>query len=290
MISTFNLQKLNSLLKDFYTLTRIRITVFDETFRELAACPAHVAPFCRIIRTDAGAALKCRECDALACQTASQRRSTYTYRCHAGLTESIVPLYTGNILIGYLLFGHVFSYPTHEEGWKVISELCRGYNIDMGLLKEACFERPLIPPDYITSATHIMQAVASYLCMERMAYLRQESLPVRIDDYISRHFTEDINTESLCRRFQIGKTRLYEISRENYGVGIAEHIRSLRIGKAKILLEEQPRMSIAEIASSCGFCDYNYFITVFKKTAGCSPGKYRKNCEKTGRAKKMPSD
>ena len=276
MISTFNLQKLNDLLKDFYTLTRIRITVFDETFRELAACPEEVAPFCRIIRTDPNAAEKCRCCDALACRTASQRRSPYTYRCHAGLTESIVPLYTGNILIGYLLFGHVFSYPDHETGWSVISGLCRDYGIDMDALRDACHERPLIPQDYITSATHIMQAVASYLCMERMAYLRHESLPVRIDEYINRHFTEDINTEALCEYFQVGRTRLYEIARENYGMGIAEHIRRLRIDKAKVLLEEQPRMSVAQIALECGFGDYNYFITVFKKLTGYAPGAYRR--------------
>ncbi len=56
MISTFDLTKLNALLKDFYTLTHIRITVFDETFRELAAYPEQIAPFCRIIRTDSHAA------------------------------------------------------------------------------------------------------------------------------------------------------------------------------------------------------------------------------------------
>ena len=39
MISTFNLTKLNHLLKDFYTITRIRITVFDDALRELAAIP-----------------------------------------------------------------------------------------------------------------------------------------------------------------------------------------------------------------------------------------------------------
>ena len=93
MISTFNLQKLNSLLQDFYTLTHIRITVFDETFRELTAYPEQIAPFCRIIRTDARAAANCRECDRNACKTAVGRRSAYTYRCHAGLTESIMPLY-----------------------------------------------------------------------------------------------------------------------------------------------------------------------------------------------------
>lgn len=54
MISTFNLEKLSSLLRDFYTVTHIRITVFDENFNEIASYPNRRAEFCRLIRQDEG--------------------------------------------------------------------------------------------------------------------------------------------------------------------------------------------------------------------------------------------
>lgn len=53
-----------------------------------------------------------------------------------------------------------------------------------------------------------------------------------------------------------------------------EHIRNLRINKAKALLENHPNMTLADVAFSCGFKDYNYFITVFKRIVGVSPKKY----------------
>lgn len=277
MISSFNLSKLNDLLKDFYNLTKIRITIFDDTFHELAAYPEHVSSFCQLIRSDARGEQECRLCDANACAIAARRHSPYTYRCHAGLTESIAPLYLGNIVIGYLLFGHVFSYPSHAKGWEQIQQLCKNYAIDMDALKAACYERPIISDDYITSASHILEAVASYLCLERMVALRQQELPVLIDEYISAHFSENINALSICEEFKIGKTQLYEIASQSYGVGIAEHIRNLRIKKARTLLLEYPDLSIAEIASKCGFSDYNYFITVFKRLTGMSPKIYQKN-------------
>lgn len=274
MISTFNLAKLKLLLKDFYDMTRIRITVFDDSFHELAAYPAEIAPFCQIVRSDADAAARCRLCDTHACEIALKRRTLYTYRCHAGLTESITPIILGNIVIGYLFFGHVFSYASHEEGWEQIRELCKGYHIDTLKLEAACMEQSLIPENYISSASHIMQAVASYLCMERMVSLRQQELPVQIDEYIQAHFTEKLDAVQLARQFGIGKTQLYEIAEQNYGVGIAAHIRNLRIEKARQLLSEQPGLSLAEIASACGFNDYNYFITVFKRVTGVSPKAY----------------
>ena len=53
---------------------------------------------------------------------------------------------------------------------------------------------------------------------------------------------------SICNEFQIGKTQLHEISKQNYGVGIAEHIRNLRIEKAKLLLNDK-NLPLSEIAS-----------------------------------------
>lgn len=275
MFSTFNLTRLNSLLKDFYTITRIRITVFDDSLHELISYPREIAPICQLLRSDKHAYSACMHCDAVACETVVGRHSSYTYQCHAGLTESIMPLYLGNIVIGYLLFGHVFSYASHEEGWKNIKELCKNYQVDMEQLKQACWERPLISAEYITSASHILQAVASYLCLERMAILKNKELPVQIDEYIMKHYTEDIDVQSICRHFKIGKTSLYDIAKQNYGMGIAEHIRALRIEKAKELLIANPEMNISEIASRCGFDDYNYFITMFKRVVGMPPRRYR---------------
>lgn len=277
MISSFDLNKLSALLKDFYTLTQIRITVFDDNFKELAAYPEQIAPVCQIIRSDPDAEKECRNCDRRACEIAARRHTPYTYQCHAGLTESITPLYLGSIVIGYLLFGHVFSYPSHEEGWKNMQKLCAFYYLDQEDLKNAVYERPIISETFISSASHILQAVASYLCLERMVNLRQKDLPVQIDEYISEHFTENMDVNHLCKKFQIGKTLLYEIAKQNYGIGIAEHIRNLRIEKAKELLTEHPEMRISEIASRCGFDDYNYFITVFKRLTGLPPRQYRLN-------------
>lgn len=271
MVSSFNISKLQFLLEDFYKLTNLRITVFDDSFRELTSYPKDIAPICQIIRSSLEGSLQCQKCDQRACEIAAKNRTLYTYRCHAGLTESIAPILMGNIVIGYLLFGHVFSYSSHEEGWNVIQKLCTPYQVPMHTLKLACWKQPMIQKDYITSASHILQAVTAYLCLERMVSLRQEELPVQIDEYIQAHFTEDIDAPLIARHFNIGKTKLYDIAKQSYGIGIAEYIRKLRIEKAKQLLLEQSSLTLAEISSACGFEDYNYFITVFKRIVGMPP-------------------
>ena len=189
-----------------------------------------------------------------------------------------MPLYIGNVLAGYLLFGHIFSYNSFEEGWSVIRRCCESYSVDPEKLKEACRNMPLITQQYIKAAARILDATASHLIQERMAILQEDSAAARLEEYLSAHFNQPLTAEVLCKSLNLGRTRLYKLSRQLYGTGPSEQIRHLRIAKAKKLLEEQPDLSIADIGQQCGFSDYNYFIAVFSKETGISPGLYRKQC------------
>lgn len=275
MISVFDITKLRSLLKDFYEITQIRITVFDENLNELTSYPDDVADFCKIVRSCETGRIACAECDRNACAKAASQRKTQIYRCHAGLTEAVTPLIVNDVLVGYLLFGHVFSYDSYEAGWEEIEKCCCELPIELEELKAACFRRPLIKTEYVHATTHILLAVASYLVLERMATLQADQLAVQVDHYLSTHFTENFNAPELCQRFGIGKTQLYKIARQLYGCGIAEHIRSLRMAHAKKLLTEHKEYSLAEIATQCGYNDYNYFISVFTRTVGLSPRRWQ---------------
>ncbi len=275
MISIFDLEKLRGLLKDFYAISHIRITVFDENLNELVSYPEKVAPYCAVIRGTSKGFDACMACDREACKTAKKKHNTHIYRCHAGLTEAVTPLYVGDVLVGYLLFGHVFSYPSHEEGWAVIEKRCEGYHVNARMLKEAIGKADIIEESYVRSAAQILHAVASYLILERMATLKEDLLEVRLDTYISAHYAEPLDAARLSQILGIGKTQLYALTKKLYQQGMAKRIRELRMKKAKSLLREQRDLPLAEVAWQCGYQDYNYFFTVFKREVGCTPREWR---------------
>jgi ligand-binding sensor protein len=275
MISEFNLVEIKSWLKDFFVLTKIRAVVFNDRFRELGSYPEEHAPLCRLMRSDPEALKQCTACDREACVTAKSRRSIYIYKCHAGLTEAIVPIVFNNIHTGYLFLGQIFSFPDHETGWLEIESRCNTYHIDMDVLKSVCFGLPIISEKYIHSASNILKSIAYYICLEQLVVLREQDLSVQIDNYIVSRLTEDIGVQSICDHFHIGKTFLYTVSKQIYGTGIAGYIRGLRIGKAKKLLTEQPEIHAKEVSFACGFKNYDYFIALFKKATGVSPIQYR---------------
>ncbi len=67
------------------------------------------------------------------------------------------------------------------------------------------------------------------------------------------------------------------LSREfhkHFQMTIGEYIRKRRIEHASELLSNS-ELSMAEIASICGFSDQSHFCALFKKHSGMTPGKFR---------------
>lgn len=276
MISVFDVDALRSLLQDFYDITRIRITVFDAEMNEVVSYPEQRIPFCAAIRaTEAGRAA-CQACDRAASAAAAKRQGVSIYRCHAGLMEAVVPLHVGQVLVGYLWCGHILAYPSMEEGMAAIEAHCAALPVSLEALRAACADQPLMTESYVRSAARILHATASYLILERMATLRENSIAAEVDDYLTAHFTQIASAEEIGAALGLSRSRLYRLCGQLYGCGPARQVRRLRMAYAQKLLTEQPELSIAEVAAACGYADYNYFIAVFSKEVGQPPNAFRK--------------
>ncbi len=275
MLFNYNVQKMEELLQSFYKLTRMRIVVFSDDFRKVAEAPGFDCAFCQLIRADKLAEQKCHASDRYACKRCRESSSIYTYTCHAGLTETVAPIRHGNLVIGYLMFGQILQHMDMNNNWAKVRQICAGYDVNMDDLHAAFISKQPVDIEKVYAAAKILEACAGYLWLERTISLQSDSLPVRIDEYISKNLSADLCVSALCSRFGISRTKLYKISHEYYGCGVEQITRSMRISKAKGLLEttDEP---VSEIAYHVGYPDYNYFIKVFKKETGITPRQYRK--------------
>lgn len=275
MIFNINSQKLEELLKHFYTLTKIHIAVFDDKFREIAIYPKTRSAYCRILRSSPQAGEECASCDREACQKSRQEHKMITYRCHAGLTETVTPIMHEKAVMGYIMLGQLLQTESYEKSWAALEPALSKYPVDLAALKTAYFKKRSYSSEKIIAAAKIMEACSGYIYLSRIIVLKEDALAAKLEKYISDHLNEPLNADLLCRELCISKTRLYELSEHSYGTGIAQHIRDLRIERAKLLLEESDK-KIGEIADLCGFTDYNYFTKVFKRATGLTPREHRK--------------
>ena len=73
MKSNFDILRLKELLKDFYAVIGIRISIFDDEFCRVAEYPENPPAFCATIRKKPSGLEECMKCDRAAFIRASMR-------------------------------------------------------------------------------------------------------------------------------------------------------------------------------------------------------------------------
>jgi AraC family transcriptional regulator, arabinose operon regulatory protein len=93
--------------------------------------------------------------------------------------------------------------------------------------------------------------------------------------FIDNNYYKKLSLETVAKKFNINKSYLLRSFKEETGLTINGYILQQRILKAKNDLRFTNKTLYA-IAEDCGFGDANYFIRMFKKVEGITPGEYRK--------------
>lgn len=274
MISSFDLNNLDNLLKDFYTAVGIRISIFDDKFRLVTEYPKEAPLFCRMIRSCERGFTGCAECDAQACKRAIKMRKPHIYTCHAGITEAITPIQIGGGVIGYAILAHMMPEEGYDDAVKKACDIAQAYGLPREESFSAVMEIKKKSAEQIHAAVKILDAVASYMYIQNLAQWKNEDVSKLIDEFINNNLKLPLTSEFICAHFHCSRTALYNISMKNFGMGIARYVTYCRIERAKALLSVGK--SIADTSYECGFSEYNYFCKVFRKYTGMSAGAYRK--------------
>ena len=259
---------LHKVMQDFHTLTKIRIVIFDAEFNELLAYPHDREAFCQHLRQTPKGETGCFVSDKGGCLKCAKSKEIVMYKCHAGLTEAVVPIMDKGGVIAYVMFGQIIPSETKEQTRRDIK------NRHPELAHEVD-SIPVKSQRELNAAATVLQAITAYVMTNRWVVPNKSEFIREIDHYIEIHLSENITVEDICAAFRIGRTKLYELSMDYLGCGLAEYIRKQRIEHAKRLLTETD-MAITDIAFATGFADYNHFSRIFKQTVGTSARAYRK--------------
>lgn len=266
-------ERLLEILKSIYTLTKVKITIYDARHQIILAYPAENSCFCQLVRSRELS--RCFASDEYGFSLCENSNHFVSYNCHAGLIEVVAPLKQNDETIGYIMFGQMLP---DEDVAACIHKLQSRFDYlveDRRTLCEAISRLPVRNDEEIHAAIQLMEVCISYLLSNRILFTEKGQLVERLNDYIDAHLSEEITPELLCSYFGMRRTTFYTVSQKALGCGVMSYIRRRRIEAAKAMLKTQ-NLPIAEIASRVGFNDYNYFLRVFKKQVGMSCNAYRR--------------
>lgn len=271
----FDTHELDDLMKNFYTLTGIRIVLFDESYNEISAYPKECSPFCFHMRQNQEFYKLCCESDKISFEECKKSGKLTMYKCHAGLIEATSPILHQGSIIGYIMFGQVSDSKEKTAFLENLYSLTKMYNyhdVTDELLKKIKFKSK----NQLVAASKILEACTSYILLKEIIKPSRTKLFASIEEYIISHLDENITVPMLCKEFNISRTRLYALCNQYIPGGIASYVKTKRLLKAKDLLLTTD-MTASDISLKVGFSDYNYFLKAFKKHFGTSTKTMRKS-------------
>ncbi|MFT4094632.1 MAG: AraC family transcriptional regulator [Niabella sp.] len=95
-----------------------------------------------------------------------------------------------------------------------------------------------------------------------------------IFNYIQQHLTDKISVDMLSKKAYLSRNLFFKWFKEQVGITPLEYINRERIKMAKQLLADRA-ISISDVSLQCGFNDVNYFVRLFRKSEGITPGAYQ---------------
>lgn len=171
---------LTELLNNFYTLTGLKLCIFDTDFEECASTPIKLYPLCLRAREDPEFERRCHSCDAAHMQICRRTRKPLLYRCHAGLTEYLAPLYYEGVIVAFICIGMM------TDGTQKEFDAIAAYTAQFGISEQTCRElydkHRHYTPANIKAACSILDACISHIYHQRMLEVRSLDTAQQIEN------------------------------------------------------------------------------------------------------------
>lgn len=150
------------------------------------------------------------------------------------------------------------------------------------------------PFDYSTLIAKIDQLIGNKKRMEQKLRLEMiqepkeshelsydEKFLQKVTDIIEEHIDDsELSVQSLCKIGDFNEKQLYRKVKKLTGLSTIEYVRSIRLKKAAILLQNGS-FTISEVMYSVGFSNASYFSRAFMAEFGKTPTEYLKSHKQT---------
>lgn len=120
----------------------------------------------------------------------------------------------------------------------------------------------------------LLREIVEALC-DRISAMREgvtNSQVLLITQFIREHYKEAITLGDIAEHAGVNQSTVSRLMKQNLKISTVDYINQVRIAKAMELIEQHSFGTVAEIAGETGFHNTHYFIRVFKKIIGKTPG------------------
>jgi AraC-like DNA-binding protein/ligand-binding sensor protein len=231
--------------------------------------------YCRLLQNKLFGKSACLEMDQVKRDEAASLHSMVCYRCHAGLMEVIMPIYSDGKLLGFVAIGQFRSSddipPDIARKWAA--------EHDTGELLQAYAAVPCIPQEQTDHILGLFCVLVDYIISQRMVGLSGSQLLQEIVNYMRSHIQEDISLAEVADAVGRSTSTVSHLFTQNFDTSFKQTLTQMRLERAEYLMSTDPNIRLKDIAAKVGYSDALYFSRIYCKYRGFPPSRFVKNAE-----------
>lgn len=262
----YDIQKIKSIISDFSNITGISMALLDTEYNYIAKYEYNSPEFCRRIQDCERGRMLCMQSDKDMLKTCTDEKRFVSHICHAGITDSAMPIVKDGIISGYIILGRVRQDNDFDSVYKNIEWIGDTRSeIEKNYLKISYFNDGQMES--------ISRLVGTILFSDAITIELDVSLASAIE-YIGSNLRGDLSISAICKASHTSKNMLYKMFHDTFDCTINDYIIKKRVDAARYMLENSD-ISVREVGESVGVDNPAHFCRMFKRQIGVSPTSYR---------------
>lgn len=260
---------------DLYTeLHGARVSLFGPDMKLLYpdALSRPDCDYCRMLRSTLGLNKTCRSLDRKMMRTALQKKEMVSYTCHAGMCETVTPLFVEDQVVGFVMLGQFRS-----QSAPASSPYADRWQKEQGgdALQQAFTASTLFPDEKIDILLAIFRQLLELMIRSRLMQHKDYDLLEPVIEQIRNHPETPLSLGAAAQMAGRSPSTLTRLFKKLTGQSFKQYQIGFRLQCAAELLEEMPNLPVGEVARRVGLDDPFYFSRLFHKQMGLSPSDYR---------------
>lgn len=236
-------------------------------------------PFCHALEECPGGRELCAMCDRSKFLEARRDGQALRYRCHAGLTEFVIPVIRDGQVIALLQCGQVHDRKPSDAEWRRARESLRSAGIPPGELRSFFRRNRVIPPERQEDLLDLLELIAA-----RLAHTDKQDLGSapgqaqaalgRAMTYVETHLSDRLTVKAIASAANLSTRSLMRLFRKEIDASVLDFVLRRRVARSRSLLRERD-LTCAEIGFRCGFGSVQHFNRIFRRLEHRTPTEWR---------------
>lgn len=240
----------------------------------------HFNPYCAMLRNTSSGFVACQECDQRHARSAKFKHDEIIYKCYAGLTELVVPLYSdsGNY-IGCMTTGQFLLDNDKCITDKAICAIAVAHKLDPEIMCKLYHKTKVLSPIQIDGIIEYLNYIGQVIVETHNKLLFMEFIdaPAKIPlikKFVKENYMKKITIAETAKKFFLSPDYFGHFFKKEVGISFMCFVNMYRISQAEEMLQQTQR-NITEIAFMAGFGSLSQFNRTFKDVKGVSPRDFR---------------